>query len=212
MDEASFIRLVEKQREGAGADWHQRLPVLRDGRVTLRELQLTDVPGLVTNLTTAEVTRFPVTTAADDRGVRAVCGVDALGARRSRELRVLCGRAGRVRRGCGLFQLRMLEPSFATAEWGFALGSAFWGTGLFNAAAHLVLGFAFDQIKTHRLEARVAVPNGRGNSALRKLGAVQEGILRRSFLCDGQYLDQALWSILDDDWRRVKEIRRSTIH
>ena len=55
-------------------------------------------------------------------------------------------------------------------------------------------------------------PNGRGNGALRKLGAVQEGILRRSFLCNGQYLDQALWSILEDDWRRVKETRRPTIH
>ena len=38
--------------------------------------------------------------------------------------------------------------------------------------------------------------NGRGNGALRKLGAVQEGVLRRSFLKNGQYLDQMLWSIL----------------
>jgi RimJ/RimL family protein N-acetyltransferase len=52
----------------------------------------------------------------------------------------------------------------------------------------------------HRLEARAAVQNGRGNGALRKLGAVHEGILRRSFLCNGEYLDQALWSILADDW------------
>ena len=59
---------------------------------------------------------------------------------------------------------------------------------------------------------RVAVPKGRGNGALRKLGAVQEGVLRRSFLCNGHYLDQALWSILDDDWRRVKETGRPTIH
>jgi RimJ/RimL family protein N-acetyltransferase len=36
---------------------------------------------------------------------------------------------------------------------------------------------------------------------LRKLGAVQEGILRRSFLRDGHYHDQVLWSILAEDWR-----------
>ena len=43
--------------------------------------------------------------------------------------------------------------------------------------------------------------NGRGNGALRKLGAVQEGVLRRSFLRHGHYHDQVLWSILaNGDW------------
>jgi ribosomal-protein-serine acetyltransferase len=45
------------------------------------------------------------------------------------------------------------------------------------------------------------VANGRGNGALRKIGAVQEGVLRRSFLRDGQYHDQVLWSILAEEWR-----------
>ena len=49
--------------------------------------------------------------------------------------------------------------------------------------------------------ARASVANGRGNGALRKLGAVQEGILRRSFLRDGRYHDQVLWSVLAEDWR-----------
>ena len=38
-------------------------------------------------------------------------------------------------------------------------------------------------------------------NALRKIGAVQEGILRRSFLRGGHYHDQVLWSILAEDWR-----------
>ena len=46
--------------------------------------------------------------------------------------------------------------------------------------------------------------NGRGNGALRKLGAVQEGVLRRSFLKNGQFLDQMLWSILAEEWRQAK--------
>ena len=37
--------------------------------------------------------------------------------------------------------------------------------------------------------------------ALRKIGAVQEGVLRRSFLRHGQYHDQVLWGILAEDWR-----------
>ena len=57
------------------------------------------------------------------------------------------------------------------------------------------------RLQQHRLEARAAVKNGRGNGALRKMGAVQEGLLRKSFLKDGEYHDQALWTILDEDWK-----------
>jgi RimJ/RimL family protein N-acetyltransferase len=106
----------------------------------------------------------------------------------------------------GLFQVRQLDPSFGTAEWGFAIGSAFWGSGLFTASAELVVDFSFEVIGVHRLEARAAVHNGRGNGALRKLGAVQEGILRKSFLRGGKYFDQSLWAILQDDWYRSKAV------
>ena len=61
-------------------------------------------------------------------------------------------------------------------------------------------------IGVHRLEARAAVENGRGNGALRKIGAVQEGILRKSFLRGGKHLDQALWAILSEDWYRSKAV------
>ena len=70
----------------------------------------------------------------------------------------------------------------------------------------MVVDFAVETLGVHRLEARAAVANGRGNGALRKLGAVQEGVLRRSFLKNGEYLDQMLWSILDEEWRQAKAV------
>ena len=63
-----------------------------------------------------------------------------------------------------------------------------------------------------RLEARAAVPNGRGNGALAKLGAVPEGTLRRSFERYGERLDQMLWSIVRDNWRTARFVRRASIH
>jgi RimJ/RimL family protein N-acetyltransferase len=112
----------------------------------------------------------------------------------------------------GIFQVRQLEPGFGTAEWGFAIGSAFWGSGMFVDGARMVIDFAFETIKTHRLEARAAILNGRGNGALRKIGAMQEGILRKSFLRNGEYLDQALWTILDDDWRAQRTVWGPRVH
>jgi RimJ/RimL family protein N-acetyltransferase len=112
----------------------------------------------------------------------------------------------------GLFQLRALDAGFQTAEWGFALGSAYWGSGLFIESAKHVLDFAFDQLGVLRLEARAAVVNGRGNGALRKTGAVQEGVLRRSFHRGGQYHDQVLWSILAEDWRLQRGPLAGRVH
>jgi RimJ/RimL family protein N-acetyltransferase len=184
----------------AAIDWRRTLPVLAGAGFTLRELHLSDAPSLLELLTTEEVARFisppPTTVDGFERFILWTQRERAAG-------NYVC--FGIVPEGAdgaiGIFQLRQLEPGFATAEWGFALGSSFWGTGLFEAGAKLVADFAFDQVGVHRLEARAAVLNGRGNGALKKIGANPECVLRKSFLRNGEYLDQVLWTILADDWR-----------
>jgi ribosomal-protein-alanine N-acetyltransferase len=192
-------------------NWRQALPVLTGGGVTLRELDLTDAPALLAMLATDEVSRFisppPTTVQGFERFIAWTHQQRAAG------LYVCFAVVPQgMTTAIGLFQVRSLEPGFQTAEWGFALGSAFWGTGAFIEGARVVVDFAIDTIGVHRLEARAAVQNGRGNGALRKVGAVQEGILRRSFLRNGQYLDQALWSILDTDWRQAKAVWGPKVH
>jgi ribosomal-protein-alanine N-acetyltransferase len=182
------------------SDWKDGLPVIAGSTFTLRELRLEDAPSLLAMLTTEEVSRFisppPTTVEGFERFI--------LWAQRERMAGNYACLAV-VPAGCtsavGIFQLKSLEHGFATAEWGFALGSPFWGTGIFAEGARLVVDFAVDVLGTHRLEARAAVANGRGNGALRKIGAVQEGVLRRSFVRNGVHHDQVLWGIVADDWR-----------
>ena len=69
-----------------------------------------------------------------------------------------------------------------------------------------MMHLAFGVIGVHRLEARACLTNSRGNAALEKIGAVREGVLRRSFLRNGDYLDQFLWTVLEEDWRQAKVI------
>ena len=83
---------------------------------------------------------------------------------------------------------------------------------MFIETARLVCGFAFNVIGAHRLEARVQLQNGRANGALRKLGAVQEGILRRSARHRGEYVDQVLWSVLKDDWTDPWVVTSQRVH
>jgi RimJ/RimL family protein N-acetyltransferase len=99
----------------------------------------------------------------------------------------------------GIIQIRALEPTFFTAEWGFAIGAAFWGTGAFLEAAHLTATFAFETLNVHRLEARAVTENGRGNGVLAKLGAHPEGALASGLRRDSRRDDQFLWSLMHAD-------------
>jgi RimJ/RimL family protein N-acetyltransferase len=186
-------------------DWRDRVPVLRSGKVTLRELQPSDAQALWAFISSDEVARFlsppPPTVEGFERFIAWTHRQRAVGMQAS--LAVLVEGFDTP---VGLFQLRQLEPGFGTAEWGFAIGSAFWGTGVFRAGAELMMHLAFDVIGVHRLEARACSDNTRGNTALRKIGAVEEGVLRRAFLHHGEYRDQVLWTVLDEDWRRAKVI------
>jgi ribosomal-protein-alanine N-acetyltransferase len=182
------------------SDWRQGLPTLRSGQVVLRELRASDASSLFALLTTEEVSRFMSPPPTTVEGFEKFNGW----AHRQREAGTFACFAVTVAgydTAVGIFQVRSLVPGFETAEWGFAIGSDFWGTGVFTDAATLVLDFAFNTIGVHRLEARAALKNGRGNGALQKLGAVQEGRLRKSFQKNGEYLDQMLYAMLDTDWR-----------
>ena len=193
--------------EVISSDWQQQLPVLTGKTVTLRALRTSDAASLFAMLTTEEVARFISPPPATVEGFEKFIAWT----HRQRTAGSYACFAVTVKgfdTAVGIFQVRELEPGFGAAEWGFAIGSPFWGTGVFQDGAELVLEFAFDTLGVHRLEARCAVKNGRGNGALHKVGAVQEGVLRKSFLKNGEYLDQVLYAIVEDDWRASRTPER----
>ena len=193
--------------EAVRVPWQERLPVLDGTHVRLRELQPSDAISLVAMLTTEEMTRFisppPTSREGFERFIAWTIRERACGA--------FVGYAAMVRgleTPVGLFQVRRLDATFELAEWGFAIGSPFWGTGVFEEGATLVLDFVFNTLNVHRLEARAAVRNGRGHGALLKMGAVPEGILRKSLLHEGRHVDQVMYSMLNEDW----QARDATTH
>ncbi len=180
-------------------DWRHELPTLSARLVTLREPADTDLAALVDLLSLADATHFGL-----DRAVTLLAAQELVD--RARRLRLagqaityaITTHAGRV--VVGLLQVRQLDPSFEAAEWECTIAPGARGTGAFLEAARLAGSFAFGTLGAHRLEARVPLRNGRAHGALRKLGAVQEGVLRRSIRHGGDYVDQALWAVLKEDW------------
>jgi RimJ/RimL family protein N-acetyltransferase len=179
--------------------WRTELPPLSGRVVTLREPATQDLGPLVDLLSLGDATRFCLDEAVSDVGVQALIGRFAR--ERASGLAVTYAiTLATTRTIVGLVQVRQLDPLFEAAEWECTITPSWRGSGIFLETARLVGSFAFGTLGTHRLESRVLLHNGRANGALRKLGAVQEGVLRRSIRRAGEYCDQVLWSLLKEDW------------
>jgi [ribosomal protein S5]-alanine N-acetyltransferase len=197
-DAALPLRLqVRRMIELQAPDWWHEVPTLSGPTVQVREVEICDTGSLFELLTDSKVARYistPPPSASAFHGF-----IEWAHRRREAGICVCFAVVPRgLNQAIGLFQLRALEPSFRIAEWGFALGSAFWSTGIFTEAASLVVDFAFKTIGVHRLEARAVIENSRGNRALEKLGARGEAVLRKSF---GKDYSQFLWAIVAEEWR-----------
>lgn len=75
------------------------------------------------------------------------------------------------------------------------------GSGLNPACKLLLLDFAFDVLHLNRVELKTSLLNLRSQAAMRKLGAVQEGIFRRHMIDeDGTCRDTVYFSYIREEW------------
>jgi N-acetyltransferase len=81
-----------------------------------------------------------------------------------------------------------------------------WGTAVNAACKRLVLGAAFEH-DLGRVKIQADVLNTRSRAAIAGIGAVYEGITRRDKpRADGTWRDSAVFSVIVDDWDRVRGI------
>jgi [ribosomal protein S5]-alanine N-acetyltransferase len=180
-------------------EWRQELPPLTAKLVTLREPTASDLRALTEVLLLADASRFGIDEPLSELAVQRMLD-RVVQERRAGVAFTYVITISSTRAIAGLVQARQIDLSWESAEWECTLAPFWRGTGVFLEAARLVGSFAFGTVGVHRLEARVLLQNGRANGAFRKLGAVQEGILRESMRRGGEYLDQVLWSVLKEDW------------
>lgn len=78
-------------------------------------------------------------------------------------------------------------------------------TAVNTEAKYLMLCLAFEKWKCIRIELKTDALNQRSRSAISRLGAKEEGILRRHLITwTGRVRDTVYFSILDSEWPAVK--------
>jgi RimJ/RimL family protein N-acetyltransferase len=190
----------------ADRGWTHDIPRLSGAVVAMREVVDADAPTLFELLSVPSVTEH---LSAPPPSVEAFAGFIAWAHQQRASAKGVC--FGMVPNGLdaavGVIQLRALDPAWFAAEWGFAIAQSFWGTGVFEEAAHLVAGFAFNTLHVDRIEARAVAANARGNGALQKIGAAAEATLASSFRREHGYDEQLLWTLRAEDWRQRPLLR-----
>jgi RimJ/RimL family protein N-acetyltransferase len=79
-------------------------------------------------------------------------------------------------------------------------------TAINTEAKYLMLAHAFEKLHCVRVELKTDVLNTPSRKAMLRIGAREEGVLRKhSLVWDGRYRDSIYYSILDDEWPTVKQ-------
>jgi N-acetyltransferase len=85
------------------------------------------------------------------------------------------------------------------------LGKPWQRTGINTEAKYLLLRHAFEELGAVRVQLKTDLRNVQSQTAIARLGAVREGVLRKHRLVrDGYIRDTVMFSIIADEWPAVK--------
>lgn len=96
----------------------------------------------------------------------------------------------------GTICLWHLQAQHHRAEVGYGLHPDFSGQGLMAEALQAVIGYSFDHLRLHSLEAQLDPENAASVRLLRKHGFEQEAHYRENYHFQDQYFDTAVYSLL----------------
>ena len=104
----------------------------------------------------------------------------------------------------GSVYLSNVDYKFKKAEWGIFIGkSDCRGKGYGNQAAKLIIKYAFEEMKLHRVYARAYADNERAINNNIKAGLKLEGILKDDVFVNGEFRDIAWLAIINENEENV---------
>ncbi len=87
------------------------------------------------------------------------------------------------------------------ATLGYCLSARAWGRGYATETARALVGFGFDVLLLHRIQAGCDPENAASARVLEKVGMTLEGRLRDDARIRGEYRDTLVFGILEHEWR-----------
>lgn len=101
----------------------------------------------------------------------------------------------------GWIDLKNIDRLNKHAELGIAIGDKnYWGKGYGLGAMREMLHWGFEELGMNKIWLRVEIDNEKAIKSYRKMGYVEEGILRQDRLRNGEFVDRLRMSILREEF------------
>lgn len=76
----------------------------------------------------------------------------------------------------------------------------YWGRGLAEEAAKLVIQYGFEELNFHKIFTSVFAPNKRSLNVAKKIGFIHECTLKEEIYVNGEYVDREKFALFKKDW------------
>jgi RimJ/RimL family protein N-acetyltransferase len=103
----------------------------------------------------------------------------------------------------GWIDLKNIDKLNKHAELGIAIGDKnYWGKGYGLSAMKEMLAWGFNELELNKIWLRVEIDNEKAIKSYKRIGYVDEGILRQDRLRNGEFVDRLRMSILKNEFFR----------
>ncbi len=180
--------------------------LLKTIRLTLREINLTDIPGIHNLLSLPETDEFNTLGIPDSIESTAGIVLDWLenGKKENRSYTFFIETTD-TNEFIGVIALNPGKLSYKKAEVWLKINSIYWNNGYGTEAMKALIQFAFTDLKLHRIEAGCAIGNIASKNLLEKSGMILEGLFRANLPIRGEWVDNLKFAILDTDFENAAE-------
>lgn len=179
-----------------------KFPVLETARLRLREIDSADIPALYRLFSDPEVCRYYDLDPLVDEAEAAIL-VKRFADRFADDISFRWGitlkPSDELIGTCGLY----VHSNWRGAI-GYDLLPAYWGQGIMTEAVGEMTRFGFEDAGLMRLEAFVMLENVASDQLLKKIGYVEEGVLRQYMYMKGQLHDMRCFSIVSAEFEKHK--------
>jgi N-acetyltransferase len=182
--------------------------LLENKRVLLRPLEASDFQHLlIFSLNEPEIWKYSLSSASGKANLENYISKTLEGRAAQKEYPfIVFDKKSQRYAGCTRFY--DIHLAYQTLQLGYTwYGKDFQGTGLNKHCKFLLLEFAFEQLQMLRVEFRADNNNRRSIAAMKSIGCVEEGVLRKNVpTSTGARRDSIVLSILKEEWdSHVKE-------
>ncbi|NIK56370.1 GNAT family N-acetyltransferase [Kribbella shirazensis] len=176
---------------------------IRTARLTVRPFTPSDLEDLCAIRSRDDVTRYLYAEPETPEQVKEVLErkigevtLDAVG--KTVSLAVVWPQLDRV---IGEVHLQWLSGEHRQGEIGFVINPEYHGNGFATEAAEVVLRLGFAGLGLHRIIGRLDSRNVGSARVLEKLGMRREAHFRHDEIFKGEWSDQLVYAMLDDEWQ-----------